>query len=61
MRRQRIEELLVSHGRAPGSGAVGDTLAEQALRAQRQHEDQHDEREDVLVVAAEDAAGQRPM
>src|SRR3954453_18097199 len=37
-------------------GAVGDTLAEQSLRAQRQHEDEHDEGEDILVVAAEDAA-----
>src|SRR5512142_367820 len=40
------------------SGAVGDTLAEQALRAQRQHEDQHDEGEDVLVMAAQHVAGQ---
>src|SRR4051812_35074680 len=40
-----------------GSGAIRHALAEQALRAQRQHEDQHDEREDVLVVRAEHAAG----
>src|SRR5689334_7681914 len=41
------------------SGAVRDALAEQALRPQREHEDEHDEREDVLVVAAEDAARER--
>ena len=29
------------------SGPVGDALAEQARRPQRQHEDQHDEGEDV--------------
>src|SRR5689334_17763715 len=40
------------------SGSIGDALAEQALRPQREHEDQHDEREDVLVVAAEHATGQ---
>src|SRR3954470_11929212 len=40
------------------SGAIGDALAEQALRAQREHQDEHDEGEDVLVVAAENAAGE---
>src|ERR1700712_2562620 len=40
-----------------GSGAIGDTLAQQALRAQREHEDQDDEGEDVLVVRTQDAAG----
>ena len=38
--------------------SIGDALAEQALRPQREHEDQDDEGEDVLVVAAEDAAGE---
>src|SRR5687768_12495138 len=40
------------------SRSIGDAFAEQALRSQGQHQDQHDEREDVLVVAAENAAGQ---
>src|SRR5574337_1428966 len=39
------------------SGTVRDALAAQARRPQREHEDQHDEREDVDVVAAQDAAG----
>jgi hypothetical protein len=30
-----------------GSGAIGDALAQQALRSQREHQDQHDEGEDV--------------
>src|SRR5512145_1049693 len=38
------------------SGAVGDAFAQQAGRPQREHHDQHDEREDVGVVAAQDAA-----
>src|SRR5437763_3279746 len=41
------------------SGAVGDTLAEQPLRPEREDEDEDHEGEDVLVVAAQDAAGQR--
>src|SRR5450755_1258086 len=41
------------------SGAVGHAFAEQPLGSQCQHQDQHDERKDVLVVAAENAAGQR--
>src|SRR5687767_13491979 len=40
------------------SRTVGHPFAEQALRPHREHEDQHDEGEDVLVVAAEHAAGQ---
>src|SRR5262245_9172663 len=40
------------------SGTVGHPFAEQALRPHGEHEDQHDEGEDVLVVAAEHAAGQ---
>src|SRR5262245_50295099 len=40
------------------SGTIGHPFAEQALRPHGQHEDQHDEGEDVLVVAAEHAAGQ---
>src|SRR5207237_910129 len=40
------------------SGAVGDALAEQALWPQGEDQDQDDEGEDVLVVAAEDAAGE---
>src|SRR5574337_336724 len=40
------------------SGTVRDTLAEQARRAQREHADQHDERKDVDIVAAQDAAGE---
>src|ERR1700710_1147471 len=39
------------------SSPVSHALAEQSLRPQRQHQDQHDEGEDVLVVAAEHAAG----
>src|SRR4249920_1676815 len=42
-----------------GSGTVRHTLAEQAGRPHGQHEDQHDEGEDVLVMAAQDAAGER--
>src|SRR5438067_12025245 len=38
---------------------VGHTLAQQALRSQGEHEDQHDEGEDVLVVAAQHAAGEQ--
>src|SRR5688572_21335454 len=34
---------------------VADTFAEQPLRPEDQHQDQHDERVDVLVVAAEHA------
>src|SRR6476659_6493732 len=41
-----------------GSCAVGDAFAQQALRPERQHQDEDDEGEDVLVVAAEDAAGE---
>src|SRR6185369_4416672 len=40
------------------SGAVCHAFAEKPLRTQRQHEDQNNEREDVLVVAAEQAAGE---
>src|SRR6188474_264204 len=40
------------------SCSVRHTLAEQALRPQRQDQDQDDEGEDVLVVAAEHAAGE---
>jgi hypothetical protein len=40
------------------SRAIGHPLAEQPLRTQREHEDQNDESEDVLVVAAEDTAGE---
>src|SRR4029077_5412239 len=40
------------------SRSIGHALAEQALRSHREHEDQHDEGKDVLVVAAEHAAGQ---
>ena len=39
--------------RASRSGAVPDALAEQARRPEHEHEDQHDEREHVLVVGAE--------
>src|SRR5882672_1353259 len=38
--------------------AIGHALTEQALRSYGEHEDQHDEGEDVLVVAAQHAAGQ---
>src|SRR3954453_15569230 len=41
------------------SGAVGHAFAEQPLRSQGQDQDEHDEGEDVLVMGAEDAAGQR--
>ena len=44
-------ERLVDHA----SGPVADTLAEQSLRPEHQHQDQHDEGEHVLVVAAEEA------
>eukprot|EP00456_Euglypha_rotunda_P042915 TRINITY_DN33533_c0_g1_i3.p1 TRINITY_DN33533_c0_g1~~TRINITY_DN33533_c0_g1_i3.p1 ORF type:complete len:127 (-),score=33.32 TRINITY_DN33533_c0_g1_i3:11-391(-) len=40
------------------SGPVRHALAEQALGPERQDEDQHDEGEDVLVMAAQDAAGE---
>src|SRR3982750_296916 len=40
------------------SGAIRHALAEQPLRPERQHEDEDDEGEDVLVVAAQDAAGE---
>src|SRR5437764_12000722 len=39
------------------SRAVRDPFAEQARGPQRQHHDQHDEREDVGVLAAQHAAG----
>src|SRR5438132_6991850 len=42
---------------ASSSRPVGHALAEQALRPEGEHEDQHDEREDVLVMAAQHAAG----
>src|SRR3569832_2403149 len=38
------------------SGAVRDAFAEPPRRAQREHGDQHDEREDIGVVAAQHAA-----
>src|SRR5215471_19290634 len=44
---------------ALGSGSVGHALAEQALRPHGEHQDQHDEREDVLVVAAQHTTGER--
>src|SRR5512139_2251186 len=40
------------------SRTVGHPFAEQALRPHGEHEDQHDEGEDVLVVAAEHATGE---
>src|SRR5438034_373505 len=40
------------------SCAVPHPLAQQARRPEHQHRDQHQEREHVLVVAAEDAAGE---
>src|SRR6478752_7555866 len=40
------------------SGPVRHPLAEQAGRPQREHDDQHDEGEDVAVVAAQHIAGQ---
>src|SRR6185369_9313260 len=39
------------------SGPVRHALAQQPRGPQRQHEDQHDESEDVGVVAAQDATG----
>src|SRR5438874_6720380 len=39
------------------SGAVGDAFAEQARGPERQHDDQHDEREDVGVLAAQHDTG----
>ena len=41
------------------SGAVRHAFAQQARGPQREHDDQHDEGEDVGVVAAQHAAGQR--
>src|SRR5277367_291587 len=38
--------------------SICDAFAEQARRPEKQHQNQHDEREYVLVVAAETAAGQ---
>src|SRR5258706_15916428 len=40
------------------SCAIPDALAEQAARPEHEHRDQHQEGEDVLVVAAEYAAGE---
>src|SRR6266571_6643069 len=40
------------------SGAVGHTFAHDAGRPDREHDNQDHEGEDVLVVAAEEAAGQ---
>src|SRR6201996_2646596 len=40
-----------------GSGAVGHAFAEQDRQAQREHEEQHVEGEDVLVVGAQHATG----
>src|SRR6185369_430795 len=42
------------------SGPVRHALAQQAGGPQRQHDDQHDESEDVGVVAAQHAAGGHP-
>src|SRR5574340_1016184 len=39
------------------SGPVRHALAQQARWPQRQHDDQHDEGEDVGVLAAQDASG----
>src|SRR3954468_7014959 len=39
------------------SGAVRHPLAEQPRGPQREHDDQHDEGEDVAVLAPQDAAG----
>ncbi len=50
-------KVLLVHGGS--SGAVGHAFAEQARRPQGQDDDQHDEGEDVGVVAAEHAARQR--
>ena len=44
---------------AISSSPVGHALAQQARGAQREHDDQHDEGEDVGVVAAQHAAGER--
>src|SRR3990167_4210311 len=57
--RMKTTSLFFSMMVLRGSGAIRHALAEQALRAQREHEDQHEEGEDVLVVAAEHAAGER--
>src|ERR1700754_208744 len=45
---------------ASSSGTVRHTLAEQAGRPQREHDDQHDESEDVAVVASEHVTRERP-
>src|SRR5471032_2139874 len=41
-----------------GLGAVRHTFAHDAGRPHGEHDDQHDEGEDVLVVTAEEAAGE---
>src|SRR3954454_990850 len=43
----------------PASCAVRHTLAQQSGRPQGEHRNQHDEGEDVRVVAAQHAAGER--
>ena len=48
----------VHHVRSP-SGPVRHALAQQARGTQGQHDDQHDESEDVGVLAAQHAAGRR--
>src|SRR5574343_671314 len=42
----------------PPSSAIGHAFTQQALRAQREDEDEHSKSKDVLVVATQDAAGQ---
>src|SRR5208282_2828454 len=38
--------------------SIRNAFAEQARGPENQHQDQHEEREHILVIAAEDAAGQ---
>src|SRR5574343_173113 len=42
----------------PESGAFGHAFAQQAGRTEHQHQDQHGEGENVLIVAAQEAAGE---
>src|SRR3990167_9463347 len=55
----RIQLTLVFFMVCSSSGAIRHTLTQQARGAQRQDDDEHDEREDVGVVAAEQAARER--
>src|SRR5574343_1149925 len=55
----RIQLTLVFFMVWCSSGAIGHTLTQQARGTQRQDDDEHDERKDVGVVAAQQTARER--